>query len=440
MIKMIDVQKLHPHPNNPRKDLGDLSELADSIKVNGILQNLTVVPWFSSIVGCDDPKQVEEMGYRVVIGHRRLAAAKLAGLKEVPCVITDMDTKTQLGTMLLENIQRNDLTIYEQAQGFQMMICLGETVGDISKTTGFSESTVRRRVKLLELNKDRFRASEARGASIMDYADLDKINDINLKNEVLLSMGTPNFRYELNRAIKSEADERIMNSIIQDLEKFATKVEKHDGFDYVTTYYPSNNPIVQRPKDADHVPYYYCKTPYGITIHKKIDENSKENKDKEELRLKMIKKDEVKAALKEVSTSAYKLRREFISSTTNVYAKRHIDSIMKFATIALLEPYCAADYDDFFKLLNVDFEESTHDEIVNFIATEPYKHLLFTLYLTLDSYEKSYYDWNNNYRKNENLDFCYDLLSSLGYQMSDVELELRNGTHALFNEMQEGEQ
>lgn len=91
-IRMIPIGKLWPHPENPRKDLGDLTELAESIRVNGILQNLTVVPWFSELTWqpCDDPKAQEEMGYRVVIGHRRLAAAKQAGLKELPCVIRQM--------------------------------------------------------------------------------------------------------------------------------------------------------------------------------------------------------------------------------------------------------------------------------------------------------------------------------------------------------------
>lgn len=55
--------------------------------------------------------------------------------------------------MLLENMQRSDLTVYEQAQGFQMMLDLGESISDISEKTGFSETTVRRRVKLLELDQ-----------------------------------------------------------------------------------------------------------------------------------------------------------------------------------------------------------------------------------------------------------------------------------------------
>lgn len=69
--------------------------------------------------------------YTVVIGHRRLAAAKLAGLTELPCVITEMSDKDQVATMLLENMQRSDLTVYEQAHGMQMLMDLGDTITGI---------------------------------------------------------------------------------------------------------------------------------------------------------------------------------------------------------------------------------------------------------------------------------------------------------------------
>lgn len=132
-IVYIPVDKLHPHPDNPRKDLGDLTELTESIKISGVLQNLTVVPWFSELTRrpCDDPKQQEEMGYRVIIGHRRLAAAKLAGLTELPCIIREMYHDEQVRTMLVENMQRSDLTVYEQAQGFQMMLNLGDSIEEL---------------------------------------------------------------------------------------------------------------------------------------------------------------------------------------------------------------------------------------------------------------------------------------------------------------------
>ncbi|MBR3243996.1 MAG: ParB/RepB/Spo0J family partition protein, partial [Parasporobacterium sp.] len=114
----IDINDLIPHPDNPRKDLGDLAELTESIRTNGILQNLTVVK--------DGDK------YKVIIGHRRLAAAKAAGLTELPCTVADMDERQQLCTMMEENMQRQDLTIPEQAYGFQYMLDLGETVSSIA--------------------------------------------------------------------------------------------------------------------------------------------------------------------------------------------------------------------------------------------------------------------------------------------------------------------
>lgn len=90
-IVMLPVDRLHPHPDNPRKSLGELSELAESIRKNGIMQNLTVVP-------------KGESDYTVIIGHRRLAAAKEAGLIAVPCAIADMALTDQVATMLLENV------------------------------------------------------------------------------------------------------------------------------------------------------------------------------------------------------------------------------------------------------------------------------------------------------------------------------------------------
>lgn len=129
MITMLKIAELYPHKDNPRKELGDLTELSESIKSNGIFQNLTVVPR-------------SEGGYTVIIGHRRMAAAKLAGLEELPCAIVEMDERTQLSTMLLENMQRSDLTTFEQAQGFQMMFNLGMSAEEISDKSGFSVSTV----------------------------------------------------------------------------------------------------------------------------------------------------------------------------------------------------------------------------------------------------------------------------------------------------------
>lgn len=122
-ITNIACRRLHPHPDNPRKELGDLTELAASIKENGIFQNLTVIPghYLNSreyIAKCVDeggdaaaaaaawtPKAVwSSEDYTIIIGRRRAAAAQQAGLFEVPCVVVEMDEREQLQTMMIENI------------------------------------------------------------------------------------------------------------------------------------------------------------------------------------------------------------------------------------------------------------------------------------------------------------------------------------------------
>ena len=170
----INVKDLIPHPDNPRKNLGDLSELTESIRINGILQNLTVVQ--------DGDK------YKVIIGHRRLAAAQAAGLTELPCMVADMDERQQLCAMMEENMQRQDLTVPEQAYGFQYMLDLGETVESIAKKTGFSETTVRHRLEIAKLSKKVVKYADKYGAwqmSIKDYIELERVKNIKSREKII---------------------------------------------------------------------------------------------------------------------------------------------------------------------------------------------------------------------------------------------------------------
>lgn len=174
----IAINKLHPHPDNPRKDLGDLTELVESIKKNGIMQNLTVIP-----------KAGEPGEYITIIGHRRCAAAKLAGITKVPCrVVDDMDDKEQISTMLEENMQRNDLTILEQAQGFQMMLDLGETEDTIAEKTGFSKTTIKHRLNIAKLDQKTLREKEKQEGyqlTLTDLYELEKIKDVKIRDKIL---------------------------------------------------------------------------------------------------------------------------------------------------------------------------------------------------------------------------------------------------------------
>lgn len=187
-IQNIDINLIDQHPENPRKDLGDLTELANSIKESGIHQNLTVVK---------KGKHFER--YTCIIGHRRLAAAKLAGLKEVPCHVADMDYKTQLSTMLVENMQRAELTYIEQADGFQMMMDLGETVESIAEMSGFSKETVKHRLEIAKLDKDKLKASDL---TLEDLVYLERVTDVEVRNRLLNQCSHANLKYNVDSEIK----------------------------------------------------------------------------------------------------------------------------------------------------------------------------------------------------------------------------------------------
>lgn len=205
------VEDILPHPKNPRKELGDLTEMAESVKANGIMQNLTVVE-----VGDLPSDRIVELGitaedidqgrYMVVIGHRRLAAANLAGLSEVPCVISDMSYEDQLATMVTENLQRTDLTPVEQAQGLrQLSMELGLGAAQIAEKTGISESTVRRRLKVAAIAPEQLeKAAKGKQISIGDLEKVGEINDEELRQKALDSIGTHNFDWQISNAKKVE--------------------------------------------------------------------------------------------------------------------------------------------------------------------------------------------------------------------------------------------
>ena len=174
-IVMLKRSQLHPHPDNPRKDLGDLEELKASIREHGIMQNLTVVPMN------DDLED-----FYILIGHRRFAASE-GILFELPCVIAEgLSDREQVGIMLCENMQRSDLTFLEQAHGFQMMLDLGETVETISDKTGFSEATVKHRLEIAKLKKKSIdTAMESFQPTISDYIELERVKDLKERNKIL---------------------------------------------------------------------------------------------------------------------------------------------------------------------------------------------------------------------------------------------------------------
>lgn len=199
----IGVEQIYQHPDNPRRDLGDLTELTESIKKKGVMQNLTVIPghW-------DNKQEWHEDGYTLLIGHRRCAAAKSAGLTELPCrIVEEMSKKDQVSTMLEENMQRNDLTIWEQANGFQMMLDLGDTEEQIAEKTGFSKTTIRHRLNIAKLNQKELQKKEKDEGfqlSLKDLYELEKIPDVKVRNKILKESTSSNNLAQKSRTALAE--------------------------------------------------------------------------------------------------------------------------------------------------------------------------------------------------------------------------------------------
>lgn len=424
MIKSIDINLIDNHPLNPRKDLGDLTELADSIKETGILQNLTIV------------EQPENPGkYWTVIGNRRLAASKLAGLKEVPCAVSTMDHKTQLSTMLLENMQRVDLTAFEQAQGFQMMLDVGETLEDISQKTGFSESTVRRRVKLLELDQGTLKEVSGRQPNLTDFMELEKIKDITMRNEVLESIGTADFNNNLERALSDQKSKEAKEKILQMMDDNGA-IEVKDRDTWEKTYigqYPISEESIEKIKELDSYEFYIIYS-WGISLYKTKEEKELTEEEIQEQKAREEKRkleEKIDLQVKEIKERTEKLRKDFIDSLPETKIKNHFNELVKlmFTTNLSLHLW-GDDYKDIWELEGENIEELAFDIAGN----NPYTSLLKTMYIKEFKYS-SYFNFRNEFCEDKELDLLYEFIEGLGYQMSEEEKRLQNGSHEIFKEV-----
>jgi len=151
-VWLIPTGEIRPNPNQPRREfpLDKLVELAQSISENGILQPLTVSM---------------EAGVPVLIaGERRLRAARIAGVREVPCVEVQADARRRQGLALIENLQRQDMNCFETAVGIQQLIKDHElTQCEAAQQLGMSQSAVANKLRLLRLSEEERQALVAAG-------------------------------------------------------------------------------------------------------------------------------------------------------------------------------------------------------------------------------------------------------------------------------------
>jgi ParB family transcriptional regulator, chromosome partitioning protein len=141
--RLIALEQIDPNPLQPRVEIGDLTELTSSIAERGVLEPLLVKP--SEVPG----------RWMIIAGERRWRAARAAGLREVPCIEMDVDERTVAEIALIENLQRKDLTPWEEADGL-LALCerFGYTHEDVAKRVGKSRSTVTEALSIAALPQE----------------------------------------------------------------------------------------------------------------------------------------------------------------------------------------------------------------------------------------------------------------------------------------------
>jgi ParB family chromosome partitioning protein len=135
--KYIPIDQIKPNPNQPRQRIGDLTELIASIREKGVLEPLLVRP--------------QGDGYQLIAGERRWRACKELGISMVPCIEKDVDDREMLELALIENLQRKDLSAFEEAEGLQALADrFGYTHSQIAEVMGKSRSSI---TEVLSLNQ-----------------------------------------------------------------------------------------------------------------------------------------------------------------------------------------------------------------------------------------------------------------------------------------------
>ena len=441
MIQEIELSKLKIHPKNVRKSYRGIDELAESIKVKGILQNLTVVP---------DPD--EEGTYFVVIGNRRLTAARKAGIKTAPCFVTEMSEKDQASAMLMENMQRDDLTIYEQAQGFQMVLDLGETEEGLAEKTGFSKTTIRRRLNIAKLDQEALQEKEAEGEfqlSLSDLYELEKIKSVEKRNEIL--KGARNSREitsNVQRIISEEKQKDVEKKILSLLKKAGieeapekAKMEIYTSkWETVKTYSmrsdaPKKLDIQKEEKET----LYYLKYYSEVKVIRKAKKQKRELTPEEKRR---AERDSRKKRVRAMAKERAACRRDFILDIIAGKIKpleNPGDAMRKLWDVMRKGSSYVSDSSISSFLIGKSSYDSTEEEKKD--AAERIENLsvpeltLITAYNGTENLELSEWTGDFNKRSAGILKEFYEVLMMYGFTYnSDDEVKLLNGTHDLYTE------
>ena len=215
-VSVLSVSLLEPNKKQPRTrfDLDALEELAQSIKLNGVLQPILVSP-------------LDNGGYRIVAGERRWRAARMAGLREVPVFVRELNDKQIMQIALIENVQREDLSPIEEARAYQcLMDDFNMTQQDISDVIGKSRSAVANSMRLLSLSNQICEMIEDGKLTVGHAKMLAGLEDENYQNDCA------------NMVVRN-------NMTVRELEEYIKATSKQKNKEFPTTVFMQENPFLR---------------------------------------------------------------------------------------------------------------------------------------------------------------------------------------------------
>ena len=189
----IPIIKIRPNKSQPRKQFAesDLQSLSQSIAENGILQPLTV-------------RKVSTSEYELIAGERRLRASVMAGLRKVPCIVVKCSDKESAVYALLENLQRADLGIFEEARGISRLIRrYGLTQEQAARKIGKTQSAVANKLRLLRLSAEEQEWIENAGLSERHARSLLRLDDESIRREALSKVISDNLNVKQTETLVS---------------------------------------------------------------------------------------------------------------------------------------------------------------------------------------------------------------------------------------------
>lgn len=342
-------------------------------------------------------------------------------------------------------MQRADLTVYEQGQGFQMMFDLGISVKEIAEQTGFGETTVRKRLTISKLPEEKMKGAEARGGKLEDYIKVCEIESEQQRNALLEYVGTNNFENQYRVIKRAQTINNNMPGIKEELKAFAVKGKESDRWNSKFEEVLKCDAEKWEPgkltpaKVIEGVKYVWVDC-YGTIYLLKPAEKKKKTVVKKSKKEKAA--DEKRELLRQAAERAFELRKVFVLEfeASKKYADVLNEWMLNIIEHRMSGIYSSADRSVIKERIGQKDSNYyiTKDLLEKYKADNPGNYLALLVWNESGDCKDKRYSKANfgeimpEHSDNYSLNNIYSYLCRLGYQMSDEEIALQNGKHELF--------